>query len=897
MPEHPAERVTAVPPRTAVDRRSRGQLWIYLGAVPGVGKTRAMLAGARKLQAQGRDVVIAALASSTDPRAQGFEFAGDPARFSAPISIDVVGVLLRQPGMCLVQGLAHKNPEGARHRHRWQDVQEILDNGIDVHATLDVLNVEGLLDAVHEITPVRVREWIPDAFLAQASEVIFVDLPWQLLRGESHDAGGPAGSATERLRRGGLDPARLVALRNLALQCALDHNRLMARNRLAVADHVPEIPKVLVYLDTMADAQGLLHAGKRVAGVLHAGWLVAYRDATRRVPADEEREQLESSLQLAQQLGADVLALEDSTIGQRIIDLVGRYNIGSVVLAKPERTLWQGRHARAALRALERQAPGVDVVLVAPGRAFLAREPPTRPEAGLLPPMTGVATNNGSTLRAALWTIAVPALATIVSTTLFRHSEPTNHLLIYLLGVLYLATRHGFWPSAMAALLSVLASDFLLIAPYYSFAIARPQDLVTLAVFLSAAIVASRLADNLRFQGERARQREQQVRFLYEFTNALADVPSMTEVVALASQRISREFGTPCQLLMADSTARLNAPVAAAGATTPHFFELALAQQAFDTRTAIGWGQGGRNRRAQALYVPVSAAAHRFGVLALGPLRDSRGLMDEKRRMIDTLASQIAQCLERMRLTKEAQAAHALAQTESLRNSLLNSIAHDFRTPLASIVAASSTLALGKDRLLEGQAQELAQSILEEGQRMAQLANNTLEMARLEAGNVRLQREWYPLDEIVGAAVTRLRSRLSGHPLRTRLPDGVPMAQVDAVMIVQVLENLMENALKYTPPGAPIEIGADEHPGQAVFWVADDGPGIPAGEERAIFEKFYRGRNQENRGGVGLGLTISRIIVNAHGGEIFARNRDSGGAEFRFTIPCTESRPELTASA
>jgi len=889
--------MTAERAGNGLDRRSRGQLWIYLGAAPGVGKARAMLAGARSLQALGRDVVIASLAADAGVPCAGFEFIGEPIDTNGSAAqFDVERILRRQPGLCLVDRLAHKNPEGARHRHRWQDVQEILDNGIDVHATLDVLNLESLLEAVLEVVPSRVREWVPDTFFSQASEVIFVDLPPQMRLERAADEKQPSGNPDERPRRDGLHLDALIALRNLALQCALEHNerRRLVRGRQLHADHSPEIPKVLVYLDNVSDAESLLHAGKRVAAALHAGWIVAYRETADRLQTDAERARLQYCLQLAEQLGAEVFALAGYATGRRIADLVVRHDIGSVVLENATRTLWQGRHTRVVLRTLKRQARGVDIVLISPGRSFLGREPPTRRDAMPLAPAPQV--GRDLNLRSVIWSVAIPALATVVSTTLFRHSEPTNYLIIYLLGVLYLATRHGFWPSAIAAVLSVLASDFLLITPVYSFAVARPEDLVTLTVFLSAAILASRLADNLRFQSERAQQREQQVRFLYEFTNALADVRTASEVIAVASRRISREFGWPCQLLLADNAARIQAQEASAGAAGQDPFDLALAQAAFDSRASLGWGAGGRNSRADALYLPVSGAAQRFGVLAVGPARNQRTLPAEQRRMIDSLVSQIAQCLERMRLANEAQAANALAQTESLRNSLLNSIAHDFRTPLASIVAASSTLARGPDRLQDGQAQELAQSILEEGQRMAKLANNTLEMARLEAGNVRLQREWYPLDEVVGAAVTRMRSQLSGRSLQTRLPEGVPMAQVDAVMIVQVLENLIENALKYTPPGAPLEIGAEEQSDCAVFWVADGGPGIPPGEEVAIFEKFYQGRKQESRGGVGLGLTICRIIVTAHGGQIGVRNRPAGGAEFRFTIPCTQERPRITTS-
>jgi two-component system sensor histidine kinase KdpD len=492
--------------------------------------------------------------------------------------------------------------------------------------------------------------------------------------------------------------------------------------------------------------------------------------------------------------------------------------------------------------------------------------------------------------QALLWSVGIPLGATLASDWLFPAREPTNFLIVYLIGVLFVASRFGFWPSALAALLSVLASDFLLIPPYFSFAVARPQDVVTLGVFLLAALIASRLTARLRSEGEQARQREQRVRFLYEFTRALAAAGDETQIAAVAERQIQRELGWPCTLLLLDTDGKL-APAAGAGEGRRASYDPEAALWAFEQREATGAGSGQMAERDE-LYVPVSGLTRRFGVLVLGPSGPGLLQLPEQRRWIDTVLGQLSQAIERVRLAREAQSATVLAETEALRNSLLSAIAHDFRTPLASIVAAAGSLVQGRGVLDESQARELAQTILEEGQRMTRLANNTLEMARVSAGSLRLQRDWYPVDEIVGAVLSHMEPQLRHHAVRTRLPDGMAMAHVDEVMIVRVLENLLENAVKYTPAGTAIEVAVELEPGLVRFRVADEGPGLVPGEERRIFERFVRGSGQ-SQGGVGLGLAICRIVVEAHGGRILARNRPEGGAEFIFTVAQSEAAPRL----
>jgi K+-sensing histidine kinase KdpD len=493
--------------------------------------------------------------------------------------------------------------------------------------------------------------------------------------------------------------------------------------------------------------------------------------------------------------------------------------------------------------------------------------------------------------HAYVWSLAVTAGATAISGALFHQQEPTSHLMVYLVGVLVLAARFGFWPSAFAALLSVLASDFLLFPPYFSFAVARPQDLATLGVFLLAALVASRLTANLRSQREQARRRERRIRFLYDLTRALAEARSIEDVGAAAARQFSRDMAWHCEVVAADAAGRLGSLRSDAIDGEPGF-EAELARRAYAQQRELVRGTSlGTVRREW--YLPFGTANRPGGVLMLRPASASPAFGPEQRSLVGMVAAQIGQAIERIRLGEEARAATVLAETETLRNSLLSAIAHDFRTPLASIVAASGNLLQEGPPLSPQQSRDLAQTISEQARHMEQLAENTLEMARLESGVVRLKREWYPAEEIVGAALSSLEDALASRPVETRMPPGMALVHADAVMIVRVLRNLLENAIKFTPPGSRIEIGAEEQPGRIRFRVADQGPGLRSGDEMRVFDKFFRGGSPQAAPGVGLGLTICRIIVEAHGGWILARNRPTGGAEFSFTIPHAEPMPRL----
>jgi two-component system, OmpR family, sensor histidine kinase KdpD len=883
------------PARDAI--RTRGQLRIYFGAAPGVGKTHAMLAEAQRCRADGVDVVIGMLEThdfaELDALRDGLESIPPKLHFErnqVVQEIDVETAIRRRPRLILVDDLARRNPEGSRHFQRWQDVEELLDRDINVFTTLNVHDIESLNEVVRELTQIHFRETVPDTVFEGADEVALVDITTADLL-DRLKAGKVHLPQPARMRRDMYRIDVLGSLRDLALRQASEQQetrRMASRRGRGAVEMWPASKKVLVCVDHAPGSEAVIRAGKRMAAFLHADWVVAYCESPR-----ESRlalgERVLACQRLAEQLGAEVVTLGGYSIGQRLIEIARQKNVGRLVLERPSGAFWRQRYWRSIVRSLDRALPAVDVLQLAPDDSLSVTD--SRPGRRGRIPVDPARDLRTRLLIPALWGIGVPAATTALSATLLRPLDPANHLLFYMLGVLFVASRFGFWPSAIAATLSSLASDFLLFPPFFSLAIARSQDAVTLGVFLLAALLASRLTDDLRFQSERASQREQRVRFLFEFTQSLASAQTLEEVAAIVSRIVLRDVNWICVLLGPNALGRV-APLATAPASPERPFDPQTAQWAFENRRPAGWGSDAMAADHD-VFLPVMSPTHRYGVLALRPLRPTLSLLPEQRRVLDTVVAQIAQTLERIRLAREAHAANAQVETESLRNSLLSAIAHDFRTPLASIVAASSSLLQGRHQLSEDQARDLTSTILEEGQRMTKLANNTLEIARLESGTVRLQREWYPLDEIVGAVLSRMEDRLRGRQVDIQLPPGVPMAQVDLVMIVQVLENLIENAFKYTPEGSRIEVGAQEAPGEVQFWVADEGPGIPSGEDRRIFEKFYRGAGKETQSGVGLGLTICRIVVEAHGGRISVHNRVARGAEFRFTVPATEPAPRL----
>ena len=483
------------------------------------------------------------------------------------------------------------------------------------------------------------------------------------------------------------------------------------------------------------------------------------------------------------------------------------------------------------------------------------------------------------------WGIAFPLLLTLIDWPFRDMLTPSNILLVYLLGVFIVAIRLGLWPSILASLTSAAAFAYFFAPPIFSFAIADQENLVGLAVMLVVGVVTSNLAESVRHQARIAEHRERRVSALYRLSKELTEACSEKDIIDIGVRHLHIEFGARAILLFPDGNGTLHYP----GDAPLEIVDLTMAQHVFDQ------GQMEYDSTGPALYLPLNDSTGIIGVLALESVNAQRIFIPEQRELLGAFINQISHALKRARLAEQAKDVTVKMQAETLRNSLLSSISHDLRTPLATIVGAAGSLETDDERLSKDSRRKLVGAISQEAQRMSDLTVKILEMARLEAGEVILNRQWYAAEEIIGSALHRLDKTLKNRQVNVQMADNLKLIHVDAVLLQQVMVNLLDNADKYSPAELPIDISVTTTPFSLSITVADRGPGIPENFQQQIFDKFFRIHAESAQSGVGLGLSICRAIVEAHGGDLQASNRNGGGTLFQLHLPILECLPTIAS--
>jgi two-component system sensor histidine kinase KdpD len=480
-----------------------------------------------------------------------------------------------------------------------------------------------------------------------------------------------------------------------------------------------------------------------------------------------------------------------------------------------------------------------------------------------------------------VWTLAACAATTLVATPLRSYFDLANIVMLFLLTVVLVAVKFGRGPAVVAALVSVASFDFFFVPPRFSFAVTDAQYLLTFVVMLAVALIIGQMTAGLRYQARVASYREERARALYEFARDMSSLLQTDQVVEAATRFIESTFQAKVAILVPDEQGRLQDPTGTG--PTLDIDLRAAAQWAYDKSQPAGAGTDTLPGN-DFLYVPLRAPMRTRGVLAIKAANRRVLMIPEQQRHLDTFAALVAIALERVHYVEVAQHALIRMESERLRNSLLAALSHDLRTPLAALVGLAESLELTKPELA-GQQRDTARAIAEQARRMSALVNNLLDMARIESGDVKLRREWQSVEELVGSALKAAQPALTRHRIEVSVPRDLPLVEFDATLIERVLYNLLENAGKYTPEGTIIQIAADAAGGQLRVAVSDNGPGLPQGQHKAIFDKFTRGSRESATPGVGLGLAISRAIVEAHQGEIWAEDNPGGGARFFFTLP------------
>jgi two-component system sensor histidine kinase KdpD len=890
-PERPDPDVLLARVKEQEARQARGKLKLFFGAAAGVGKTYAMLEAARERQAEGIDVVVGVVEThgraETEALLQGLEVL--PARVveyrgATLREFDLDAALTRRPGLILVDELAHSNAAGSRHAKRWQDVAELLEAGIDVYTTLNVQHLESLNDIVAKITGVVVRETVPDSVLEEADEVELIDLPPDDLLERFKEGKVYMPIQAEEALHHFFRKGNLIALRELALRRTAE--RVDAQMRIYMRDHAidqiwPAGERLLVCIGPGRNSARLVRAGKRMADRLESEWIVAYVQTPRHARlSPEAREGIIQTMRLAEQLGATTVTLSGQRMSDEILAFVRARNVSKIVVGKPRRRLWERIVFGSIVDALVEGSGEADVYVIS-GRA--ESQPVVVPR-----PRRPAATD----WRPYAQSVAIVAAASVVAWVMFPLFQLSNIIMTYLLGVIVVATRHGRGPSLLASLLSVAAFDFFFVPPYLTFAVSDAEYLITFVVMLLVAFVISSLTVRIRAQAEAAREREQQTGALYAMSREFASARGIDVLLNIARRHISEVFRSQVVLFLPDAEDRL-APRGEAQFDVDSN-EIAVSRWVYEHRHAAGLGTT-TLPGARALYVPLLAPRGPVGVLGVRPLSTHEFDAPERLHELETFANQTALAIERARLAEEAQGAQVQAEAERLRNSLLTSVSHDLRTPLTTISGAVGTVLDSGPRLADEARRELLDSAREEAEQLNRLVGNLLEMTRIESGALQPKQEWHALEEVVGAALQRLHRRLGQRAVTTRIPPDLPLVLMDDVLIEQVLVNLLDNAIKYTPPESPIAIIATATDQAITVEVTDRGPGLPPGEENRIFERFYRVSPETERG-VGLGLAICKAIVEAHGGRIWAHNVPGSGVAFLFTLPLSKA-PSDVASA
>lgn len=864
---------------------ARGKLRVYFGASAGVGKTFAMLAAAKRVQAEGREVLVGLIEThgriDTIAQVEGMEIMPRKRlghRGQALEEFDLDAALARHPSLVLLDEFAHSNAHGSRHPKRWQDVEELLAAGIDVWTTLNVQHLESLNDVVGGITGIRVNETLPDRVFDQADEVVLVDVPADELLARLKAGKVYMPQQAERAAKNFFRKGNLIALREIALRRTADRvgdDVKTYRIEKSIGNVWKTEAALLACIGPAAGAEHVVRSAARLATQLNASWHAVYVETPRlqRLPP-AERERILNILKFAESLEAKTAVLTGNEVAACIGDYAQANNLSKIVVGRHAAGRYSWPWQRSLSERINAIAPEADVLEV--GRPKIAARIPATAKRHDPLVNTPHHDERGRAKRLRyVWTVLACVAMTLLATPMIPYFDLANIVMMFLLVVVLVAVKFGRGPAVLAAFLSVGAFDFFFVPPRFSFAVSDVQYLLTFAVMLTVALITGQLTAGLRFQARIAEHREGRARTLFEFAKDLSGALQTEQVAAISVELMQRAFRAKVDLILPNHDDRLIWPANSSD------IDIGIVQWSFDKGEQAGFATDTLPGNAWR-YIPLKAPMRIRGVLAIKPENRRLLLIPEQLRQLETFASLIAIALERVHYVEVAQGALLRMESERLRNSLLAALSHDLRTPLTAMIGLADALAMGD---LSASAHETALAIRDESLRMSTLVNNLLDMARIQSGEVKLRREWQPLEEVIGSAIRSTRQVLGTRQIQVKIEVDMPLVEFDAVLIERVLANLLENAAKYTPAGGAIDIEVKPEGSLCSVTVADHGPGVPRGQEEAIFEKFTRGEQESATPGVGLGLAICRAIIEAHRGKIRTMNLPQGGAAFIFTLP------------
>jgi two-component system sensor histidine kinase KdpD len=879
-----------------------GRLKIFVGAAPGVGKTYEMLETARLKLKEGVDVVVGVVEThgrkETEALLEGFEILPrKPTIYVNRIldEFDIDAALRRRPALILVDELAHTNVPGSRRPKRYQDVEELLDAGIDVYTTVNIQHIESLNDVVAQITRVRVREIVPDEILDRAEAIKLVDLTPEELIQRLKEGKVYVPAQAERALKHYFSPANLTALRELALRRTaerVDEQLLEQMQARAIRGPWAAGERILVCVSEDPRSAGLVRYAKRLADRLHASWTALSVETSRSLQlSEEERDRIADALRLAERLDGEAVTTpaKSRRIADDILSFAHKSNVTHIVIGKTTRSRWFEILHGSVVHDLVRRAGNISVHVIAGDELAQDMAAKRTVRIGARP--------EPFDLRPYWMALLAVAASTAVGEILWPWIGLENIDLVFLTAIVGVAIRLGLWPSLLASVAATACYNFFFTEPYHTFNISDPKDVIAVVFFTVVAVVVSNVAARARTQLLAAMGRTRATESLYAFSRKLASAGTLDDVLWATAHQIAAMLKVRVVLVLPD-----NGSIAVKGGFPPEDrldeADLAAAKWAWEQNRPAGRDSDALPG-AKWLFFPMRTGRGAIGIL--GICRDEPGplLRTEQRRLLDALADQGALAIERVHLVEDIERVRRVAETDRLRSALLTSISHDLKTPLASVLGAAGALRDLPKSLDDNAKADLLATIIDESERLNRFIANLLDMTKLESGAVAPNMAPHDVGEIVGSALERAGKILAKHRVEVAIGPDLPMVSVDPVLFEQVLFNLLDNAAKYAPAGTVVSIQGWQA-GEAIrLQVLDEGGGIPEPDLERIFDKFHRAQKGDQvRAGTGLGLSISRGFVEAMHGTITSANRtDRSGAVFTITLPIAQAAETARAPA
>ena len=861
-------------------QQQRGRLKIFLGYAAGVGKTYAMLEAAHQRKKEGVDVVVGYVEThkrvETEALVNGLELI-PPCQITYHniqlAEMDIDAILKRKPRLVLVDELAHTNVPGSRHAKRYADVEELLDAGIDVYSTINIQHIESLNDVVAQITGMTVRETIPDSVIDAVTDIELIDLPPDELIKRLQDGKVYVPDQAQRAIEKFFRKGNLTALRELTMRRAAERvdDQMRAYMRTsAISGPWPASERLLVCISPGALGERLIRTARRLADELKAEWFAVYVETPDQSRVSQEQlDQVAKSLRLAEELGARTRTIPGDSVATTILDYAHRHNVTKIIAGKPVYSRWIEFLRGSTVDRLIRLSGKIDVYVISS-----EADPQTRKIVEGWRPHRPL----GRYMLGLLLVAAATGLGALIN----PYIHPTNLIVIFLLSVVLSAVYLGRGPSILVSVLGVAAFDYFFVPPRLTLAVADTEYLLTFIGMLAVSLVISQLTAMVRGQTQAVQRREVETVELYELGRDLTVAADLDAVAQAAISHVGQTFSREVAIFLPVND-NLKVYALSPGLAISDN-DQAVATWVFEHGQEAGRGTE-TLPEASMRYQPLKTTRGVVGVLGVKPIDPSRHLTRDQRRTLDAFVNQIGLAVERASLAEQARQAELLEVTDKLQTALLNSISHDLRTPLVSITGALSSLADDQIVLDASARRSLIETAGEEADRLNRLVGNLLDMTRLESGAMRFKKEALDIQDVVGSALEELGSRLGNRAIDTDIPAELPLVQLDFVLVERVLVNVIDNALKYSPTDAPIQIKAHAAGAFLEIEVADRGTGIPPEDLTRVFDKFYRVQRPDNVSGTGLGLSISKGIVQAQGGFISAENRPGGGTIITISLP------------